>query len=305
MTMKKFFALITLYISCSAVASTQPLLIITHAYLRPDFIEIQHKTFKKFLKDPYEFVVFNDARDYEIRSQIKQLCKKLQLRCIEIPQEIHDRPYLQRYPYEDPNNACARCANVVQYSLDVLGFQHDGLVAIIDSDMFLVQDFSIAEYMQNYDIAGVPQSRGNVLYLWNGLVFFNMNSLPNKKSINFNCGVIEGNPTDVGGHLYYYFKQNPDVRVSQMGVYHSQSFACNTCQQKDVYTPCAHNTDHLRKQNIPETIIKFMQSGPPNIEFLLNNNFLHYRGGGNWDHKSQSYHDYKTKILLRFIDSII
>ena len=61
----KFFRL--LYIGSSVVllglgtSLHAKVLIYTYAYNRPDFIEIQHKTFQKFLKDDYEFVVFDDG----------------------------------------------------------------------------------------------------------------------------------------------------------------------------------------------------------------------------------------------------
>ena len=35
------------------IMSEEKILIFTYRYNRPDFIEIQHKTFKKFLKDDY------------------------------------------------------------------------------------------------------------------------------------------------------------------------------------------------------------------------------------------------------------
>jgi len=38
-------------------------LVLTCAFNRPDFIELQYKTFKAFLNDDYEFVVFNDANN--------------------------------------------------------------------------------------------------------------------------------------------------------------------------------------------------------------------------------------------------
>lgn len=280
-------------------------LIITHAYLRPDFIEIQYKTFKKFLTDEYEFVVFNDARNSHIRQQVNTTCQKLHIRCIEIPQAIHDKPYLQRNPGEDFNNPCARCANVVQYSLDMLGFKHDDIVAIVDSDLFLVKEFSIVNYMKDYDIAGLLQSRGNIDYLWNGIAFFNMNSLPDKETINFNCGFINNTATDVGGFIYYYFKNHPQIRIAYVNQHHSGYFACDVCQQYDAYTPCIHNANTWKKQGIPEKIINFMQKGPNNVEFFIDHTFLHYRGGGNWDQKSPEYHAQKTKILNDFIEEIL
>ena len=249
-------------------------LIITHACTRPDFIEIHYKTFKKFLLDDYEFVVFNDARTPVLRAKIDQTCEKLGLRCIHIAQEIHDRPYLYRSPGEDNNHACCRCANVVQYSLDVLGFKHNGIVAIIDSDMFLIKKFSIIDYLKNNDMAGVPQSRGNKInYLWNGLVFFNMNTLPNKEKINFNCGRVEGVGTEVGGYLYYYFQKNPQIRVKPIGVVHISAIMCEKCPEEQQYT-CVHAIKLVNSCNFNKKTVDFISKGPRNIEFFLDGTFF-------------------------------
>lgn len=188
-------------------------LIITHNYNRPDCTEIQVKTFKKFVKDDYEFVVFNNAQDPQKRQDIRNVCQKHSLRCIEIPQEIHDRPYLFRAPQENKNHACCRVANCIQYSLDVLGFKHDDIVVIIDTDMFLIKPFSFRDFMRGYDLAGVPQRRGPVTYLWQGLIMFNMQTLPDKEQLNFNCGSIEGQPCDVGGYSHKYLKSHPNVKI--------------------------------------------------------------------------------------------
>src|ERR1700684_2505146 len=64
-------------------------LIITHSYCRPDFIELHHKTFKAFLKNDYEYVVFNDASDPHLKRKIEKTCEKLGIRCIRVPQELH------------------------------------------------------------------------------------------------------------------------------------------------------------------------------------------------------------------------
>jgi hypothetical protein len=154
----------------------------------------------------------------------------------------------------------------VQYSLDILGFDHDDIVAIIDSDMFLVKEFSIAEYLSGYDIAGQPQSRADVHYLWNGIMFFNMNTLPNKKTINCNCGIINNQGCDVGGYLYYYFKENPSIKIKYVNHYYIES---------------------------------------NNTEYFIDKTFFHYRGGGNWDHQSRAYHKQKTKFLHDFINNVL
>lgn len=307
--MKKILLLL---MSVSSTLFGSKVLIMTHSYNRPDFIEIQYKTFKKFLSDEYEFVVFNDAPGKQVHTDIKNMCKKLGIRCVSIPQEIHTRPYLYRMPGESFPNACTRCADVVQYSLDVMGFKYPGLVMIIDSDMFLIKDFSIKNFMRDKEIAGVPQSRGHVHYLWNGLLFFDMTRLPDKETINFNCGRVEGQPCDVGGYTYNYFKAHPQVQPVHFGPFHINEYLrhgdldllCVACRRSN-NLGCKHNTELLRSLKFEDMHIRLIQAGPENIEFLLDHHFLHYRGGGNWDNKSNSFHNRKSKILNDFIESLV
>lgn len=120
----------------------------------------QVKTFKKFFKNEYEFVVFSDASDEKIARKIKITCDHLGVRHIRIPQTIHTKPYLPR-PKTEYQSPSYRTADAIQYSLDTLGFKHNDLVMIIDSDMFLIRDFNLREYMQGYDLAGAFQYRGN------------------------------------------------------------------------------------------------------------------------------------------------
>jgi len=155
--MKKIILIFTwTFVSCSFIENliaSDKILIITHSYCRPDFIEWQDKTFRKFIKDKYEFVVFNDAAEEGMAQQIDAMCNNLAIQSIRVPQEIHTRPYLPRLPHESMQAANVRHATCVQYSLDVLGFDRDGIVCIIDSDMFFIRPFSISEYMKDAEIA--------------------------------------------------------------------------------------------------------------------------------------------------------
>ena len=62
--------------------------IVTAVVNNPDFIEIQYHTLKKFFKGPYEFIVFNDAKDFPdftnegditIKSNIENICTMIQI----------------------------------------------------------------------------------------------------------------------------------------------------------------------------------------------------------------------------------
>jgi len=155
--------------------SSSDLLIITHYFNRPDFIALQYKTFKQFLHDDYEYIIFNDAQDLALEHQINDVCKSLGIRCIRVPQTGRSRPA------NSPTTSSWRHSQAIEYSMNKVGFKHDGLVMMIDSDMFLIKDFSVKDFLQDSDIAGIRQVREGMTYLWPGLIFFRMNKLHIKK----------------------------------------------------------------------------------------------------------------------------
>ena len=75
MKINYFFTFLFLtFFNYNGLVASKNVLIMTYSYNRPDFIEIQNKTFKKFLKDDYTFVVFNDAPQEEVANQIIETC---------------------------------------------------------------------------------------------------------------------------------------------------------------------------------------------------------------------------------------
>lgn len=308
MNKSKLFLLFSLFIFSSNTYIQAKVLVMTYHYNRPDFIELQYKTFKKFLQDDYELVVFNDAKDPRLEQEIKQICDKYNILCKRISPEIHNRPYLYRGTGEGYNDSCVRCANVVQYSLDTIGFNHDGIVVIFDGDMFLIRPISFEKYIAGYDFGGLLQNRNNGMsnidYIWNGIVLLNMNNLPEKRTINFNCGNVNGVGCDVGGYTYYYFKEHPKVKLKKFEVIHNQYLICDSCKNAKQYK-CIHNRTELERLGFNKNEQDFLQAGPANIEFLLDKSILHYRGGTNWDQQPEGFHSLKTSILNNFIKKIL
>ena len=71
-----------LYMPSNVIATKPRVLIVTHSYNKPDFIELQYKLFKKFLHDDYDFVVFNDASNATFENAISAICKALNIVCL-------------------------------------------------------------------------------------------------------------------------------------------------------------------------------------------------------------------------------
>ncbi|MGE0009502.1 MAG: hypothetical protein AB7F19_03090 [Candidatus Babeliales bacterium] len=301
-----------LYISLSCVILltsinyiTAKVLIFTFVYNRPDFIELQQKLFKKFLKDDYEFVIFDDSKTTEITKKIKLVCQTYNITHIKIPQKLHDRPYLNRYRtpkwFAQYNNASSRNCNVVQYALDTLGFEHDDLVILLESDVFLIKEFSFYDYMQGYDLAGYDRSpeysdnRQSLEFLWIGLIYLNMATLTNKYSFNINCGQIHGVNIDSGGYSHFYLHHINDARIKLFEKIRIEQLICMECTHAKNYR-CSHNTKLLKALGFDMPTIAFIQDVPidwgsghsrkglskRNIEFLQNNSFVHFSGSSGY-----------------------
>lgn len=303
------YRLFAFFFLLQATLFAEQVLIITTAYNRPDFIELQAKTFRKFLKDDFRFVVFNDAREKTMQRRIENTCSLWDVECINIPQEIHDRPYLLRDGNNDFHNPSVRNCNAVQYALDTLGFAHNGIVAVVDSDLFLVKNFSLKNYLKGYQLAGLHQQKswGGTLipYLWIGIVFMDMSLLPQKETINFNCGKISGITVDAGGFTHYYLKSHPELKIQYFDQVHSSSISCRDCVQARNEKTCTHNRLQLQERGFDNHQIAALQAGLHDVEFFIKGTFFHYRAGTNWNQQSKEYHETKSRLLNLYILDIM
>lgn len=243
--------------------------IFTSVVNRPDFVDIQNKLFQRFLNDEYRFHVVDDSVDDSVSDEFYSVCSN------------HNISYYRKNDRVEGLNPAQACAHTVQWTYDNLIRKNhrNDIVFFCDSDLFLIDDFSIAEYMQDAIISGLPQYRGYVKYMWNGIMFFNMSKIENL-DIDFSDGVVDGQLTDVGGNTYHYFKNTGIVM-----------------KETDVEYPTHYNDIDLQKD-----------SGGYNMELHLNGKFLHYRAATNWHSNWKSCDDpleEKTKIFGQIIESIL
>lgn len=276
-------------------------LILTHAYNRPEFIYWQDAAFKKFLKDDYKFVVFNDAPNEELAIQIRAICQTLDLTCIDVPQEIHHyaSPYLPGPRNPVGRSPSAECADTIQYMLDTRGFDHPGIVVVFDSDMFLIREMSIEDLLKDYEVAAHPQirygSNGPVYYFLPNLVFLNMETLIDKKNLNFNVGTIDGVCVDTGGCTYYYLQQHPHLKWLQ--------------------TDCVTARFNEHQSNLSSRTIAYFKSHPAmyrlmtemkyDYEFYINYCFIHFRAGSNWYQMDAKQQEEKFRIFYEALRDVL
>jgi hypothetical protein len=284
------------------------ILLITHAHNRPEFIEWQHQCFKKFLQDDYEFIVYNDAVSPKVHRAIKNVCQRLGITHVPIPQEIHAALYPVTVPKERywalPNN---RHANCIQHSLDDRGFNHDGIVVIIDSDLFLIRPLSIEELMKDCDIAAImrmsfdrndpswPRIDG-LDYLWPGFTCLQMNRLPDKKGLDFYPGAYPTFSLDTGGHTLFYLQNHPHLRLKELDLFATSLDMKYLKVPGDL--PTETRIDLLTTMGYNPQEISFILKRPGHvaIEFAFEHHFLHYRGGSYEHNYGSSQQDIERKL---------
>jgi hypothetical protein len=281
--------------------------IVTAVVNNPVFIEIQYHTLKKYLRgvDSYEFIVFNDAKafpdftndgDITLKTKIEEMCAKLGVQCISIPNEHH----------KQQQSAAIRCADSMNY---ILHYQldHPDKYLLLDSDMFLIDYFDINTYFQ-YECVVLLQRRtdwGFLLnYIWNGIYYFDIPKLKNKHLLNWN----EGNGGDVGGMMKDWLKLQSgadeiphtddlrwkkDVSFNTSTIYYIQHLWSGTWNEAEMPENLKHRQD----------LITFFQEdvrNPANGNFfceIYDKVFLHYRAGGNWIKEGMNVHNTLTEKL--------
>jgi len=310
-------SILLLLFSCQLSAK---ILIITHNYNRPEFINIQLRSFNKFLKDDFDYIVFNDAVDKNMINKINCECNILGVRCIKVDQE--KRPVAPTVGNKVVW-ASIRHAQVLRYSMDVLAAEYDDIVVFIDNDMFLLKEFSIRTFLGDADIAGLKQKRGDFEYIWPNLLILNIPHLPHKDTLQFFPLVIDNVVLDTGGSLYSYLASNPTVKVlyfpqenrfcldydlkpftiiNSMNHFAIGSVQCQACALHK--TQCNHTETILEERGFDKRIINHVKNKtlPRDCEFVLGDTFFHYRRGSWGDKKSDKR---KVEALRNFICDFI
>lgn len=249
--------------------------IYTWADKAPEFLYKQYETIKKFVKDEnWEFIVFNNvpAPKFDRQRKIKKICKELKVKCY----DVRFRSFI--------SGAAQICAWGIFWAYHrFFRWEKDTIHVIFDSDMFFIRDFNFNEFLGDNDIAAIHQRRGNIQYLWNGIVIMRGGKLPDKNHFDYRLGDINGERTDVGGRLHFWLKRNPDLKIR--------------------YIMHTAHLDVSKSAMLPE---KLRESYNPEYKFqFIEHSVLHYRAGSNWDKKSKDFVDRKKAYFNTLLDELL
>jgi len=270
--------------------------IISPVVNNPTFIELQYKSMQKFVKGAYEFIIFNDAKNYpdltnggniNIRYEIEKTCKKLNIKCINVPNNHH------RFFKDDASLKHSDTMNfILKYQID-----NPDKYLIIDSDMFLVNYLDVNKYC-NYDCAIFMCGRKE-LYIWPNLFYFDTTRM--KKMDMIDWREIPG--YDSGGMTKDWLKEQNRDNIYFIN-YLASSTHTNRFDRKDTGYCCVK---YWNKTTIPswfckDYIINFLENDVRNTNGnyfceIYDDTFFHYRAGSNWRREGMEFHQRLTKLL--------
>ncbi|HSW87040.1 MAG TPA: hypothetical protein VLG49_06035 [Rhabdochlamydiaceae bacterium] len=329
--MKLLALILTLFLNLESFATVR---ILTFHYNQPDFIEIQHKTLKKFLLDDFELIVFNDAKTEFNEKAIAEVCDEYGIKCVRFKQEWHLTDPLNAYlqnRLQEPStkgwwgwnastsieeladHPSVRHCHAIQYALDNYGYDHDDIVVIMDGDNFLIKPLSIRELLNSHDIIGFNQwpddlgqqrCRGELSVptsmemFWVVFVAFKPLELPDRRDLQFHVDVVSGHP-----HL-------PHDTISDTGaaiykyLWKHPDLKLQAYPWQSSYTFRCFSEENLKQLKVSDRLIQFINDiAPDNVQLFVFEHFMHFSGIS----RSEGAPGYANKIrcLHEFIDAIL
>lgn len=197
----------------------KPVKIYTYSQWRPDFIPIQYETIKRFVKDDFEYIVFNNGVDSPSqRKAVSDECDKIGVRCIdvELDHRLNGKGGVFSFSGNNYLNPNLACSYPLVWSWELMEQQKGCIVAVIDSDMFFMRDYNFNDSIaKGYNFSYVPQYRGissdyktsEVYYPWNGFFVVDIDNMPNMSELNWHCGSVKDHRVDVGGQAHFYLEK--------------------------------------------------------------------------------------------------
>jgi hypothetical protein len=251
---------------------------------RPDFIELQVKSFKKYLQEDFSFTIFNNSKFDRMPEYlgIEDMCRKYEIMTFDVLKdedlidrcnalEMSCRVFNNQGNYSNPNCAgCYACCFV--WEKHISKYQ-GGNVCLLHPDVFLDQPVTLSDYLKDTPLCFMPQTRPNLggIHMHDAMVLADMSKLPDPETIFWWGSRVNGILTDIGGQTFFYLKAHPDLNPTLI-------------QQR-------FTEDDPTTEFHPSEYEVFSIADRPIA--------LHYLRGSNWNYRSEIYHKQKTEWLKK------
>ena len=186
--------------------------LVTIAFNRPEFIELQYKSLCTFLEDDWEQIIFINATNPKTKKQLIQECKKYNIQYVLVPVDQDERLSVH--------------GQATNFAFAQLLSERVEKVVLFENDCFLLRPFSIERDFAGYDLAYIsryyfykeatPAIENTKFdhenfYINPMFCFLDLSKLPDPHQIKWRFYYIDWYFLDTGGEMYPYLRNHPNI----------------------------------------------------------------------------------------------
>lgn len=222
-------------------------------------IPIALRQFHKYMKEDFEYIIFNDAYDSQMEKNINIICEFNKITCVRVPQHIHD--------VQNPSECYASTLNWALH--DYASKNNYEIIVLMHCDIFPICDVTISDIINNNIVASTPEYRlingKGINYFYPAFTIVNTKLLKDPKELDFS--LLPG--LDVGGKTKEFIEKYPE----------SYKFIPN--YQAAYFLATLNGIGHLAeyfKADLEITREAGLSSG-----WLAGGGFYHFMAGSQWN----------------------
>ena len=202
--------------------------------INPDLLETQLASFKKYMQEDFEFVVFNSERlshDLGKAQGVTKACQSLGITVVEVLRDpaienvwlrgegaVSQRPLFS----EEGRYTKGLGGDMFNYSLqwawEKVITKEQGPICFCHSDIFLMEPINLSNYLLDKPLCFLPLSE--LSYIWEAMLLADIPKLPLPETMLWFPGVVEGKWHDTGGPTYHWLQAHPEVPYTYIGEVH-------------------------------------------------------------------------------------
>ena len=231
-----------------------------------------------------DFPDITNLGDIHMKQKIRNVCKKLNIKCIDIDNKHHKEMII-----------CARHCETVNIMWRYMKKKKD-IYLVLDSDMFLIDYFDIKDY-EKFMCACVIQDRPDfdLKYFWANFFLLNINMIEHEEILDF--GIEKGGDSGSKNSVWlkkfpYNYPDGKEIRYSNKQLTNDKFYFI-----KHLWS-CTWNESEF-PENLDRCLLDFLKKDPRNQKDtffceIYDNKFLHLRGQCNWMRE----HIHKNRNLI-------
>ena len=189
------------------------------------FIDIQIKSFKKYLKNcNWKLCVIDDSNENTINvlSNVKENVENV---CSNYKDDVIYIKFNQKW--HRSNNVTDKHCNILNFTIKMLSQyfkQNFDYMCMLDADMCFIDNFDVKEELSGYDIiapkriqwlSNIQISNSPIFeYIWVHNCFLNLKTITNIQDINLNR--IKNTTTDTGSMIIEFLYNNPQYKIKYL-----------------------------------------------------------------------------------------